>query len=392
MKIGLVIPSVPSYSETFFRNKIKGLEGHGHEVLLFTNNPTEESLEDTKIIVAPKLSGNPIKVGFVSVWNLFRAVLFHFNQSRRLYQMDKKDGLSFIGRVKNIISNKHILAEKVDWLHFGFGTMVLGRENVARAIGAKMAVSFRGFDIGIYPLKHPQCYTKLWGKVDKIHVISEDIKDLLYGQGYNGQSGVVKITPAIDTAHFKTETKNHPFKQIHFVTVARLHWKKGLEDTLQALALLKKESVDFRYTIIGEGEELERLRFAVHQLNLADQVIFLGKIKHEDVKKHLLEADVYIQYSIQEGFCNAVLEAQAMGLLCLVSDAEGLAENVLHDVTGWVVPKCSPNLLAQRIKKILDLSDNKKNEIRQKAIERVSTQFNLEKQQKEFVNFYTQDS
>ncbi|MBK7870836.1 MAG: glycosyltransferase family 4 protein [Saprospiraceae bacterium] len=51
------------------------------------------------------------------------------------------------------------------------------------------------------------------------------------------------------------------------------------------------------------------------------------------------KADIYLQYSIQEGFCNAVLEAQAMGLLCIVSDAEGLPENILHGQTGWVVPK-----------------------------------------------------
>lgn len=62
-------------------------------------------------------------------------------------------------------------------------------------------------------------------------------------------------------------------------------------------------------------------------------------IPHEDIAKHLVTSDIYIQYSVQEGFCNAVLEAQATGMLCVVSDAEGLAENVLHEITGWVVPK-----------------------------------------------------
>ena len=45
-------------------------------------------------------------------------------------------------------------------------------------------------------------------------------------------------------------------------------------------------------------------------------------------------SDVYIQSSVQEGFGNAVLEAQASGLCCIVSDAEGLSENVLNEKTG----------------------------------------------------------
>ena len=78
-----------------------------------------------------------------------------------------------------------------------------------------------------------------------------------------------------------------------------------------------------------------------------EKVSFKGKLAHMEVKKAMEQADIYLQYSLQEGFCNAVLEAQAMGLLCIVSDAEGLPENVLHGQTGWVVPKRQPALLKQ---------------------------------------------
>ena len=79
------------------------------------------------------------------------------------------------------------------------------------------------------------------------------------------------------------------------------------------------------------------------------------------------KGDFYIQYSIQEGFCNAVLEAQAMGLLCIVSDADGLSENVLHNETGWVVPKRNPTLLAQKMIETIDLNDTEKSKIRENA-------------------------
>ncbi|MEZ4824312.1 MAG: hypothetical protein R2942_18715 [Ignavibacteria bacterium] len=62
--------------------------------------------------------------------------------------------------MKSVYINSHILSEKIDRLHFGFMTMTLKRENVAKAIDAEMSVSFRGYDINVYPLKIPDVMTK----------------------------------------------------------------------------------------------------------------------------------------------------------------------------------------------------------------------------------------
>src|SRR5690606_11562827 len=174
-----------------------------------------------------------------------------------------------------------------------------------------------------------------------------------------------------------------------FMTTGRLHWKKGFVETMEALAILKSEGLDFTYKIIGEGIDYERIAFAAYQLGLKDNVAFLGKLPHAEVKKELESATIYLQYSIQEGFCNAVLEAQAMGKLCIVSDAEGLSENVLHEKTGWVVPKYSPEALAKTIQEVISLSQEQKEYISQNAQRRLKEEFNIEKQQKKFIAFYT---
>lgn len=152
--------------------------------------------------------------------------------------------------------------------------------------------------------------------------------------------------------------------------------------------MLKNENIDFHYTIIGDGAEKERLQFAVYQLNLSENVIFLGKLNPEQVKEELAKTDIYLQYSIQEGFCNAALEAQAMGLLCIVSDAEGLSENVLDKQTGFVVEKQNPTLLSEKIKQVITLDISEKEKITKQATERIKKEFNLEKQQQEFLEFY----
>ena len=119
-----------------------------------------------------------------------------------------------------------------------------------------------------------------------------------------------------------------------------------------------------------------------------DDVKFLGKLSQNEVKNYLEQSDIYLQYSIQEGFCNSVLEAQAMGLMCIVSDAEGLSENVLDDKTGWVVPKRKPELLAKKIADVIKMSSASKEKIREVAIKRVREEFNLKSQNMAFVSFY----
>lgn len=221
-------------------------------------------------------------------------------------------------------------------------------------------------------IKSPVVYnTDLWQKIfpnAKIILLCRDGRDNvnIFNRNQQPQTNILQIT-----------------------TIARLHWIKGLEYTLEALSKLKNEGIEFEYTIIGDGIEKERLLFAAYQLGIKENVNFVGKLPQTEVKKALEKTDIYLQYSIQEGFCNAVLEAQAIGLLCIVSDAEGLSENVLDKQTGWVIEKRKPELLAQKIKEVMLLSSLEKDRIRTNATGRVQQEFNLEKQQLEFINFYS---
>jgi len=387
MKIALVLAKPPSYSETFFNNKIKGLQQKGHEVILFTG-PSRVKYENCLHKESPPIS-KFFLLQFFSICIVFIRLLPYFKVVNRFFKLEKLDGSSTKVILKKIYLNAHLLTFKGDWVHFGFGTLALERELIPKSIGASMAVSFRGFDIGIYPLKHPNCYQKLWKHVSRIHVISNDIKQLLYANGFNDQASVIKITPAVDNQYFNSDGFNVFSTPIQLLTVARLHWKKGLVKTLEALALLKKRGIKFQYTLVGEGDEKEQLMYVVNQLNLQEDVTFLGKLASKEVKTIMQTANIYIQYSVQEGFCNAVLEAQSMGLLCVVSDAEGLSENVKDNFSGWVVPRGQSKLLADKLLEVVSLSSEERLRISENAVNRVKDHFNLNIHQQAFHDFYT---
>ena len=387
MKIGIVVPSVPGYSETFFNSKIKGLQESGFEVVLFSKSKTRKKHQNCKTVFAPDFSISPTLI--FDLLSILINCIFYFKQAKKLFQLNRQEGLSAKKALKNIAINSYFLPYQLRWLHFGFGTMVINSENVAEAIGAKMGVSFRGFDFYIYPVKFPDCYKSLFSKNVSYHVLSNEMKNKLIEYGIPSIS-IYKITPAIDIDFFTSIGIARQTNSVsQFITVGRLHWIKGLDYSLEAFAHLKKQNFSFHYTIIGDGVEKEKLMFAVQQLGLSENVTFVSKIAHNQVKRYMEKSNYYIQYSIQEGFCNAVLEAQAMGLLCIVSDADGLRENVLHEKTGWVIPKRNPFLLSEKISDLFKLSDESKQEIRKNAVERVKKEFNLEKQKKAFYDFYS---
>ena len=256
-------------------------------------------------------------------------------------------------------------------------------------MGTKSAVSFRGFDIGLYPHQHSDCYNLLWEKIDKVHTISDDLYQRALDLGLNTHIPSEKITPAINTEFFKSNSKKNLHNPLRILTIGRLTWKKGYEYALKALSLLMDKQINFEYHIVGEGNYREAITYAIHQLNLTDNVILTGQISHQEVKKQMEWADIYLQPSIQEGFCNAVLEAQAMGLLCIVTDAEGLSENVVNGETGWVVLKRSPEKMVEVIFSILDMSINSLNRIRKNAVNRMREVFDLGLQNNKFVKFYS---
>lgn len=385
-KIGLVLVNTPQYSETFLRSKIKGLEADGNKVSIFT---TKFGKNDSNYDVRSPLRFS-LKNGLLSLKDILKFLYLltsHLKVFIEFYKLEKSIGRSTIQITKGGFLNAHILSAKLDWLHFGFGMLAINRENLAKSIGAKMAVSFRGADLYLSPLKHPNCYDVLIKQEVKYHVLSREMFDTLISKNIDSKQ-IDIITPAIDIDFFTSNNKLSDNKSIQILTVARLHWKKGLIYTLEAIALAKERGLNFSYKIVGEGPLKEELLFAIYQLGLEEEVILNGQLNKEEVRDEMSRCDMYLQYSVQEGFSNATLEAQAMGMLCVVSDADGLAENIIHNKTGWVVPKRQPALLAKKIIEVANLKLERKMQIQETAMNRVKEEFNLNKQKKEFSLFY----
>lgn len=70
--------------------------------------------------------------------------------------------------------------------------------------------------------------------------------------------------------------------------------------------------------LVGEGPLKKDIKKKVETLNLTDKVIFTGV--RSDVQELMMAMDIYIFPSLFEGMPNTVIEAQATGLPCIISD------------------------------------------------------------------------
>lgn len=391
MKIGLVLPEVPQYSETFFKYKIKNLADEGYEVIIFSNKPESKNPDlNCKIKSAyPVYEESKIRQLIYTPFILLKTLTGNFKDSKKLIELERASGNSFTGSLKSLYINSHILLEKPDYLHFGFMTMTLKKENVAKAIGAKMSVSFRGYDINVYPLKNPGCYSEAWKNIDKVHTISDYLHAKAIAYGLPENVPFEKITPAIDTKQFSLKLQPGIIKsKLNILSIGRLNWIKDYETAISAVRKLKDKGIEVTYDIVGFGPEFERLNFCAYQLGLEKDVIFHGKKKHSEINVMMENADIYLQTSMQEGFCGSVLEAQAKGLLCVVSDADGLKENVIDEKTGWIAERRNPLAFSDKIEMVIGLPEEKRKEIALNARKRVENDFNMTEQKIKFIKFF----
>jgi colanic acid/amylovoran biosynthesis glycosyltransferase len=319
--------------------------------------------------------------------------LFNFSKTLLFFKSIKHE--SRYKKYKKSLVLLPILFHKPDVIHLQWIHSYVIFKNTESFITAKIIVSIRGRQLSISSFINPelkQLTIEATNRAIKIHSISDDLSNQLLQINPNVANKIVKINPAIDlnlfsvSEQFMKQDKKSP---IRIISVCRLSWKKGLIYGIMALKEIKESGIDFEYVIVGEGEQYEELVHNINDLGLSSMIQLVGKLSQEEIKKHLRNADVFLLPSVQEGFSNAVIEAQAMGLPCLVSNAEGLEENIESGKTGFVFRKKDVRDLVRVITDFNNLSSCDYLRMKQNAVNRCQVKYDVKIQIQKFKDLYT---
>lgn len=135
----------------------------------------------------------------------------------------------------------------------------------------------------------------------------------------------------------------------NLLAVGRVSFQKDYHNLLEALAKIKQ--LDWHLTILGDGPQMEEIRYLAATLDIADRILFEGFVTN--AAPYYEKADILLLSSRWEGFAAVPLEAMAAGCDIVATDSSAGLTYLLAQKDIVTQPVEDPEALAEAIKATL---------------------------------------
>ncbi|GMN47199.1 hypothetical protein TIFTF001_016379 [Ficus carica] len=164
---------------------------------------------------------------------------------------------------------------------------------------------------------------------------------------------VFVIPNAVDTAMFKPAAERPSDNEIVIVVISRLVYRKGADLLVEVIPEVCRFFPQVRFIIGGDGPKRVRLEEMREKHSLQDRVEMLGAVPHAQVRSVLISGHIFLNSSLTEAFCIAILEAASCGLLTVSTRVGGVPEVLPDDMI--VLAKPDPSDMVRAIKKAISI-------------------------------------
>jgi glycosyltransferase involved in cell wall biosynthesis len=198
---------------------------------------------------------------------------------------------------------------------------------------------------------------------DCILVNADAVKDWLIDEGYD-EAKISVIRNGVDTSRFDNPPAPATLRRELGLAdetplvgvVSRLTQLKGLENFLEAAAMVRARVPNARFLIAGETSPMNRdylpeLQRYAERCGVAGDVLFTGL--RGDVPRVLASLTVSVMPSLNEALSNVVLESMAAGAPTVATRVGGTPEAVIDGETGLLVEPGDSRTLADAILRLL---------------------------------------
>lgn len=115
-------------------------------------------------------------------------------------------------------------------------------------------------------------------------------------------------------------------ERIKIVVISRLVYRKGVDLLVGIIPQICKMHSHVDFIIGGDGSKKIALEEMVERERLQDRVEFLGSVPHSNVRNVLVRGHIFLNCSLTESFCIAILEAASCGLFVVATNVGGVPE------------------------------------------------------------------
>ncbi|MGN1158269.1 MAG: glycosyltransferase family 4 protein [Agathobacter sp.] len=154
----------------------------------------------------------------------------------------------------------------------------------------------------------------------------------------NQSENYVKTISSTQTCLIPNFVKLDEISHNHLINekIKRVVYVGGVIETKGCIDIIHiaQQLPDIEFRLVGNPEQK-----VIDEARGINNVVLTGPLNHEQVQEELVKADVFVflSYFEGEGFSNALAEAMANGLPCIVSDWAANAD-MIEDQGGEVVP------------------------------------------------------
>mmetsp|Transcript_7417 Transcript_7417/g.11911 ORF Transcript_7417/g.11911 Transcript_7417/m.11911 type:complete len:441 (+) Transcript_7417:2502-3824(+) len=144
------------------------------------------------------------------------------------------------------------------------------------------------------------------------------------------------IPNAVDPSSFTPDPSlRDPLPRINIVIINRLAYRKGADLVVQVIPVICKKFKNVHFIIGGDGPKRLLFDEMRERYELQDQVELLGGVPHAQVRNVLCRGSIFLNCSLTESFCMAILEAACCGLYVISTRVGGIPEVLPPDMVKF---------------------------------------------------------
>nr|WP_269079101.1 glycosyltransferase [Marinobacter similis] len=157
-------------------------------------------------------------------------------------------------------------------------------------------------------------------------------------------------------------------KEKVFVSVSRLSNEKNIDFMIEAIDTLRASTdVPFRFLMIGDGHQRDRLQKKIDDLGLQQYFTLVGAVPPDEMATWYRLGDAFLFASKSETQGMVILEAMAAGLPVVAVRSSGIEDVVRHGHNGFKTPERQDKWV-QAVKRLLE-EDSLREELAKQALE-----------------------
>lgn len=169
---------------------------------------------------------------------------------------------------------------------------------------------------------------------------------------------ITVVPNAVDTSVFRPDPSQRDPDKITIIVNSRLVYRKGIDLLAAVLPKICQLDPRIQFIIAGDGPKKVLLESAVMHNQLHDKVVLLGSVPHNQVRNILVKGDIFLNTSLIEAFCMAVVEAASCGLQVVSTNVGGLPSVLPKELIKLTEPKVESLVLG--VKAAIDDLNSKK--------------------------------